>query len=226
MKMSKLVVTAILVVLFEVAHGSRPVSFIRDQHLEEETGDVSECAFEPNYPASCATAVSDLDNLLLTTRLSDVVSSELSILLDMLCTSECIGPYVEYYNCIDDADFGELYNSAFCGESDGTNCLVLYVDGIQEGSLVEAPSCVSNGNCDADCQAWMQNTTDYLGCCTGSWFGNPESFLYNAVPPQDFQSCGVDLGEPCDGVYDGVIRVESGVIVIVGAVVLAIFLLF
>ena len=225
---TKLVVAALLVVLFEVAHGSGPFSSIRDKLLSRESPeiiDTIECLFEPNYPAACVTAVSDLDNLLATTMLSDVVSSELSVMLDTLCTSECIGPYVKFYNCIGEADFGELYNNAFCGLSNGTNCLVLYVDGVQEGSLVEAPSCVSNGSCGLDCQAWMQNTTDYLGCCTTSWFGNPESFLYNAVPLEDFQSCGVDLEEPCDGVYDGVIRVESGAAVI-AAVVLASLLLF
>ena len=231
--MSKFILAALLVTLFEVAQGSGPLASIGGKIVPQfrsselvKTRESAECTFQSDYPQPCSAAYTEFENLLDTTPLTDIVSSELSVILDVLCLEECVKPYVDYFNCLDEDDLGELYNSAYCGKSDGRNCVVLYVDGIAQNYIMEAPVCVSNGACDDECQALLQNTTDYLGCCAASWFGNPAGPLYYVVPPEDFESCGVDLGEPCDGVYDGVNRVEAGISVIVAAVAVVILVLF
>ena len=220
--MSKFIVAAFLIALVGVAHGSDPFASIRDKvarrfQIRElmKTRASDQCSLPTSYPLECEQAFADLVAVFITPDFADIDLNQLASTMDVICTDYCIGPEIEYYDCLDAEDLADLANNGYCGQSGGTNCVVLWVSGIAMDPIGQLPICASGGSCDAECEATVQNITDYLGCCAYSLYKNPEGPLVDMVTPEDLESCAVDFGEACADVYTGgVNHVESGLLVI------------
>ena len=79
-------------------------------------------------------------------------------------------------------------------DNDGKYCAQSIFDGIASGDL---PVCGKDDDiCDATCQD-LRTQRNYGGCCASSYA--KLGLLPNTT--QQFEDCGVKLGEPCSGVY-------------------------
>ena len=126
---------------------------------------------------------------------------------------------VEYNECLCEQDLADLFNTGYCGQSGGTNCFVLWVQGENSGSVVSFSTCASSGTCDSSCQYSLQATADYLGCCAASFYNNPESQFFYFISPTEFATCNVALEEMCEGASGaGINRVGLGLLTVFVAV--------
>ena len=209
--MLKLAAALLTVCLLEAAHSSLPPATIHDKFIRHfQTGErmetrQDECTFPSSYPEECLTVATNVATQFSTADPENVNSDMLNQALDELCTSECIGPQVEYYECLGQQDIADFFNSAYCGQSSDSYCLVLWLDGVIENAFVAAPLCTQGGTtCDSDCQSTVQNTVDFLGCCATSLYDNSYSPFYVLITPQDFAACDITLGQMCAGPASGV----------------------
>ena len=169
-----------------------------------ETKQYEGCSFGLDYPDECLTASNEFANLLNNTENPSNISSDaLNAASNEVCASECLGPQVQYLECVGLQDLADLFNTGYCGQSGGTNCYVLWREGLKNGSVLPLSFCVDNETCDSECQVELQTTADYLGCCAASFYDNPASPFSFLITPTDFATCNVTLGEKCRGVISG-----------------------
>ena len=226
--MSKVVAVVLFLALVGVACSSDPLTSMRNKlvshfQLREtlKTKQTADCSVPLDYPEECVTASTNFFNLISNDpSLENINLDDLNAALNELCTSECIGPEVDYYECIGDQDLADLLNTGYCGQSSGRNCFVLWVDGVNSGSVVPISTCVTSETCDSSCQDSLQTTANYLGCCAASFYNNPESPFYYFISPTEFATCNVTLGEMCEGVssHAGINRVGFGLLTVFVAV--------
>ena len=208
--MSKVVAAVLFVAVVGVACSLDPLASTRDkvvshvQHRETlKTKQSAGCSFPANYPEKCKTATphpTDLHSSIINPEDTDF--DDLDAALNVVCTSECMGQVVEYWECLGKQDFADYYNTGLCGQSDGTNCIVLWGDGVNSQSVVHMAPCKDSGTCDSSCRDSLQATVDYLGCCAASLYDNPLSPYTNLIASTEFAMCNVDLGEKCEGIVD------------------------
>lgn len=234
--MSKLIVAVFVLALVEIARGARPLTEairekmtphfqLRDLMRTRESGGCS----LPNYPSHCVETLDDFEAILAMTDFGAIDTNALSATMDELCSDECIGPEIDYYECTGQDDFADIVNNGFCGEHEGTNCYVRWIEGVNSNSVtVILLSCLPGENCTEDCQTMLQDTSDYLGCCATSFYTNQESPFYYLITPEQFGNCSVDLGEQCPPAYSGGVSVfGSGLsVLLVAAAAVVISALF
>ena len=209
--MIKLCAAALLLTLVGLVHGSDPLAKIRDaivQHFNRrEMVDTKQTTDEcldilSDYPDQCLTTLDDFMNVIAAFDPSQAIDVDtVSAYFDTVCSSECLGPQVELYECVGDQDTADLLNRGYCGESGGTNCFVLWLNGANNQEIVDIAFCARDGNnCETSCQDSLQATVDYLGCCASSFYDNPISPFTALITPQQFSACSIDLGEMCEGI--------------------------
>ena len=208
--MSKLTAALLTVaILFGVAKSSNPLANAANKlipHLQTSARATRQdgCTIPTDYPSSCTTAANKVTSLLLdvASNPQSIDSNALNSALEDYCTSECISPQVEYYQCLGQPDFADLINNADCGQNDGSYCIVSLLVGISDGS-VALTSCTQGSTCDSSCQSSLQRTADYLGCCAASLYNNSVSPFTVFISPQDFAACDISLGRMCVGPASG-----------------------
>ena len=136
---------------------------------------------------------------------NDISTSTVTTLLDQFCASECLTPVLQYYNCLGEVLASEFYNNGVCGQSDGTYCFVVWLNGYAAGEQLVQTDCGQSSPCTSSCQQLLQDSVDYLGCCAASLYGNtdPNVNLFSSlITPSQFSTCGVSLGESCEDAQD------------------------
>ena len=136
---------------------------------------------------------------------NQISTSTATTLLDQFCASECLTPVLQYYNCLGLVLQADFYNNAYCGESNGKYCFVVWLDGYAAGEQLTATSCGQYSPCSSSCQQILQDSVNYLGCCAASLYNNAaDSTFSSLISPSQFSTCGVSLGEPCEDAQDSV----------------------
>ena len=223
--MCTLTAAVYLIILFGVAYGLDPLSAIHDQvvlqrreYVKSRQSDT--CSLPASYPDQCEIAFDDLNRILGFSRLEDLDLNELNAVLDTVCTYDCVGPEIEFYRCLDEQDLADFVSNGICGESNGNNCFVLWFDGIISNFTVVETNCSESGSCDAQCRGSLQRTADFLGCCAASLYNNSASVFSPLIPPDQFATCNVNIGQACLSISGaGVNRVGFGLLAIFAAVV-------
>ena len=208
--MSKLAAALLTVtILFGVANSSRPLANVVDKlipHLQTGAKETRQdtCTLPTTYPQSCTDAANDVANLLMSadTNPENINLDDLNSALGEFCTTECIGPQVEFYRCLGEQDFANLFNSAYCGQNGDSYCIVSLLTGVNDNSVPEI-TCTVGSTCDSSCQSTLQRAADYLGCCAASLYNNTLSPFSALISPQDFATCDVSLGQMCAGPVSG-----------------------
>ena len=192
-------ITAVLltVLLDAVAHGSRSPSqdyskvdsnlAVYDKKVTRQT-----CSTQAVLPEDCSTVVTEIQEIFLSVDL-DALNS----LLNTLCTTDCISSIVEFYQCLNQPDVADFFEGVYCGQNDGQNCLVLFINGFVRGDVVSTTNCALDGNCGSSCRDWLQDTVDYLGCCSSSLYNNTASPYASLIPSSQFIICNVSLPGEC-----------------------------
>ena len=224
--MSTLTTALFLIVVLEATYGFDHLAAIRDKVVLQrgeriKSRQSNKCSIPTSFPEQCETAFAEADAILDITRLGELDLAKLNAILDTVCTDKCVGPEIEFYQCLGEEDLADFVNNGLCGESNGMNCLVLWLDGIINNSIVDQTACALSGSCDSECRGSLQSTASYLGCCAASLYNNPDSEFAPLIPPQQFATCDVDIGQPCpDAVAGaGVNRVGLGLLTVFAAVV-------
>ena len=200
--MHRLTGAALLFVLFGAVHGSQNrlasshVRNIRDLHRDEIIAkrQQSNCTALNNYPESCITALNNAREA----SSGDSIANA----LDQFCIPDCIQPYVDYYNCVENPEEAILYNNIICGKNGNQYCLVIrYEDSTIEDDIDCVPY---KGTCTPSCATTQETVVDKWGCCAASYYAFKGA------------TCDVDAGDACDGVVDaGIVnRVGLGLITI------------
>ena len=181
--MHRLIVEALLFVLFVAVHGSNNplakshVRNIRDLHPDGTIAkrQLSNCTFPDNYPESCETA---LDNALFDSSSEDIANA-----LDEFCIPECVQPYVDFSKCLGLPQTATLFNNLLCGMNGNQYCVVI----ADEDSTIEDDiDCVpEGGTCTASCANMQEDVVDEWGCCAASFYAS-----LNAT-------CDVGAGDVC-----------------------------
>ena len=219
--MSKFVSALLFLVLVGIALSSDPLASIRSKvvpHFQRrgmiEAKQSEQCSLPDSYPQECLTASEDfLDLITNAPSLEDINLDRLMDSLDVICTSRCIGPELEFYECLGQQDFADLFSRGYCGQSGGRNCFVLWIEGVNSQSVVGVSTCSLGGTCDQTCEDSLQTTVDTLGCCAASLYDNSVSPFAILITPQQFATCGVDLGDMCVGVSSaGITRIGLGLL--------------
>ena len=196
----------LITALCGVTHSAEPLETIRDKVTSHfQAGKMirtrqSDCTLPSSYPERCVTAANNVVNSVANIQsLQDINLDMLNSALNEFCTNECIGPQVEFYECLGQQDVADFLNRAYCGQSSGTNCFVLWIDGTNGNSIVTTSTCSEGGTCDSQCQNSLQTTADFLGCCAASFYNNSFSPFSTFITPQEFATCDINLGAMCEG---------------------------
>ena len=206
--MSNLAVVPVLlfsIIFFGVADDLFPFSAIRDKIVVQRRENIKSrqsgwCPLPPSTPEQCKTAFDDLDGIFNISSFEELNLEELDAAFDVVCTDVCVGSEIEFYECLGEPDLADFVNDGICGESNGINCLVLWIEGIINSTIVMETTCTLNGSCDTQCGSSLQRTADFLGCCVASLFDNSVSVFFTLISPGQFEACDVEIGQACPGV--------------------------
>ena len=126
------------------------------------------------------------------------VSGQLQSSLDVLCSSDCLDPYIR---CLGNSEqVRNLTTQVYCFRAgDGNYCPVKLLQELarRQGVFVP-PNCiaVSSTTCSSSCQQSYRQLRNDLDCCAATLYTNPSS-PFVSHPGNNFAACNVSLGNPC-----------------------------
>ena len=204
--MSKYPAVVLFIVIIARAQCSCPFSAIRNLAVsrtpqgEMKQTKQSDCGLLSDYPAHCVALDSNLSDIISPIQnLESANADTLNSYFDQWCTPQCTEPVLEFYDCRGLSDWIDFLNNAYCVQINGRYCYSLWIDGVNNSSVVKSLTCGQDGSCSSTCQSTLQTTVDYLGCCARGLYDNPSFYFYTLINPSQFDTCDVDLGEVCDG---------------------------
>ena len=123
--------------------------------------------------------------------------------LDNFCMPQCIQPFVEYYTCLGEIDYANIFDGFFCGRYNNQSCVQLWssvfnpnqTDGIDYLAITQ--NCHNPLMCNNICSTELNKAVDTFGCCLA---GVVEFTVCGPLEKVRFKECSIQIPSICTGV--------------------------
>lgn len=156
-----------------------------------------------SLPSECQTGVTQLSNVL--NNITQPIFIGVDAKLDAFCLPQCVQPYVDYYTCLGETDYANVFDGFLCGKYNNQYCFQLWKNvfilngsnptGVCFSTIIQ--NCNNPLNCNSTCSTELNKAKTALDCCLA---GIVEFNTCGALSKVRYDECSIPIPPICEGV--------------------------